>query len=441
MKNVLCLSILVFLAVSTAFAYPLDDYERTGISRLEGYYLSQKTPSGSKSFPAGALLNAKQVKLRLLETDFKLPSVDAAFSRQLAELLGAEASMYGIAIVDLSDLSKPLYAEHNASRQFNPGSVGKIVVALSFLNQLAEMYPNDISARERVLRESEIVADEFIISDSHAVPLWNRTEGLVSFRPLRLGDRGNIWMFLDYMMSASSNASASMVMKHLLLLKHFGASYPPAEEQSNEFFEKTSKLALGRMLRESLDAPIVEYGLNLNELRQGGFFTSRGKQKVPGGRSVSTARELLRYLVLLEQGELVDRFSSLELKRLLYMTQRRIRYASSPALAPAAVYFKSGSLYRCKPEVGFTCKKYHGNVENMMNSVAIVEYPAENPKYFYLVALNSNVLRKNSAVTHQTIATKIQRLIEKRHFSPSSNSEDRKPRVNRSEQKPADPTL
>ena len=80
MKNVLCLSILVFLAVSTAFAYPLDDYERTGISRLEGYYLSQKTPSGSKSFPAGALLNAKQVKLRLLETDFKLPSVDAAFS-------------------------------------------------------------------------------------------------------------------------------------------------------------------------------------------------------------------------------------------------------------------------------------------------------------------------------------------------------------------------
>ncbi len=67
-------------------------------------------------------------------------------------------------------------------------------------------------------------------------------------------------------------------------------------------------------------------------------------------------------------------------KRLIYMTQRRIRYASSPALNDAAVYFKSGSLYRCKPEEGFVCRKYEGNVENLMNSVAIVESPAGEPR-------------------------------------------------------------
>ena len=85
------------------------------------------------------------------------------------------------------------------------------------------------------------------------------------------------------------------------------------------------------------------------------------------------------FLLLLEQGKIVDQFSSREIKRLIYMTQRRIRYASSPALKNAAVYFKSGSLYKCKPDPKFKCGKYRGNVRNLMNSVAIVEYPADDP--------------------------------------------------------------
>jgi len=39
------------------------------------------------------------------------------------------------------------------------------------------------------------------------------------------------------------------------------------------------------------------------------------------------------------------------------MTQRRIRYASHPALYSYAVYFKSGSLYSCQPEPDFVCKQ------------------------------------------------------------------------------------
>ena len=112
---------------------------------------------------------------------------------------------------------------------------------------------------------------------------------------------------------------------------------------------------------------------------------------------------LLRILL----GSLI--IGSLELKKLMYMTARRIRYASSPDLAKAAVYFKSGSLYKCKPEPGFTCKKYMGNVDNYMNSVAIVEQPDGR---VYLVALMSNVLKKNSAVDHQTIASQIDRILK-----------------------------
>ena len=154
-------------------------------------------------------------------------------------------------------------------------------------------------------------------------------------------------------------------------------------------------------------------------MRQGSFFTAEGKRRVPGpGSSYGTARELMRYILRMEQGRLVDEFSSREIKRLLYMTERRIRYASSPALRDAAVYFKSGSLYACKKEEGFTCGKYRGNVRNYMNSVAIIESPAGDTRLDYMVTLISNVLRKNSAVDHQTLATRIHRLIQAAHPLP-----------------------
>ena len=143
---------------------------------------------------------------------------------------------------------------------------------------------------------------------------------------------------------------------------------------------------------------------------------------MPGTTSYADARELLRFALRMEQGRLVDAFSSREIKRLLYMTQRRIRYASAPALKHAAVYFKSGSLYRCQPEEGFVCKKYHGNVENRMNSLAVVESPAGEPRLYYVVAVMSNVLRRNSAVEHQTLATRIHRLIESMHPAPQPES-------------------
>jgi hypothetical protein len=97
------------------------------------------------------------------------------------------------------------------------------------------------------------------------------------------------------------------------------------------------------------------------------------------------------------------------------VTERRIRYASAPSLSEAAVYFKSGSLFSCAPEPGFTCRQYMGNVRNYMNSIAIVEAPARERKLYYMVALISNILRKNSAADHQALAAQIHRLIGGAH--------------------------
>jgi hypothetical protein len=113
----------------------------------------------------------------------------------------------------------------------------------------------------------------------------------------------------------------------------------------------------------------------------------------------------------MEQGRLVDAWSSRQLKRLLYMTERRIRYASAAALQDAAVYFKSGSLYKCKEEPGFRCTTYRGNVINYMNSAAIVEQDFGSRKLHYIVIVISNVLRINSAKEHQSLGAGIHALI------------------------------
>jgi len=91
--------------------------------------------------------------------------------------------------------------------------------------------------------------------------------------------------------------------------------------------------------------------------------------------------------------------------------QLRERCANDFVLTPllkAAVYFKSGSLFECRPEPGYHCGQYRGNLTNLMHSVAIVE----SGKKIYLVAMMSNVLKVNSAVEHQTIAGEIERLIQ-----------------------------
>ena len=405
---------IALTVAATCGAYPLDGYGFTGIARLEGYRLAMEGKVRAPKQPPGALLSLDQVDLRLQGiTDFEIPPADAEFVAQVQKLLGDEADRYAIAVLDLSNLEQPRYAEHRSSARANPGSVGKILIALGVFQALADLYPDNIDQRLNLLRNTMVIADEFIQSDHHVVPVWQPGNSRVRYPKIKIGDQASLWTYLDWMLSASSNAAASMVLKHLMLLVHYGPAYPVSETEAQQFFKTTSKKELAALLSRALQDPVVRNGLDLKKLRQGSFFTWKGKRLVPGTTSYATPHELLRWLLKLEQGQLVDAFSSREIKRMLYMTQRRIRYASAPALAAAAVYFKSGSLYKCKEEPGFECKKYHGNVINMLNSVAIIEAPAVERQLFYMVVVMSNVLRKNSAVVHQTLATRIHRMLEK----------------------------
>lgn len=407
------------MVVQHVQAYPLFGSEETGIRRLEAARLVQQGDVRGSKQPVGALLSLDKVDLRLSDNKhFELPERDESFTRKVKRFLAGNLSRYSISVLDLSDLDNPKYAEHSGEKRRNPGSVGKIMVATGLFQALAYAYPDDIEARKNVLRDTVVTADQFIISDHHTVRFWDPEKNRVRRRPLRKGDQGSLWEYLDWMLSASSNAAASMVMKQAMLIRHFGKEYPVTDEESDQFFRETSRKELTLLLAETIQAPLIRNGVDVEKLRQGSFFTWKGKQLVPGTNSYGTTRELMNLMLKIEQGVLVDDFSSREIKRMLYMTERRIRYASHPALKDSAVYFKSGSLYKCgeDPDPEFVCKKYHGNIMNLMNSVAIIETSKEGKDLHYIVTLTSNILRKNSAVAHQTLAMRIHRLIERMHL-------------------------
>jgi hypothetical protein len=399
-----------------ALAYPLDGYDYTGIYRLKAQRMVQTGKAKGKKRPPGELLPLKDVQLRLLDhRGLELPPPDPKLTAAVRRLLGPEADRYGIALLDLSDINAPRYAEVNGLQRQNPGSVGKIMVALGIFQVLADIHPDDIKARERILRETIITADIYSVYDHHTVMKSDPKTGRVWREPIKQGDRASMWTYLDWMMSPSSNSAAAMLEKQLILMKYFGKNYPPSPEEEARFVEETNYNSRGKIFASAIQDPVTRNGLDLRYLRQGSFFTHQGKKRVAGTSSYATARELTRFMLKLEQGKLVDEWSSREIKRLMYVTERRIRYGSSGVLRQSAVYFKSGSLYSCEPEPGFTCKKYHGNKRNYMNSIAMIESPAGQNRLYYLVSVVSNVLRKNSAQDHRDLARAIQGHLLRKH--------------------------
>jgi hypothetical protein len=415
------LAIVLLLAPLAGNAWPLDGYPETGIRRVEGSRLANDGKVRDVTQPPGALLPTPAVDLRLLgHRNLNLPAPDPAFTAQIVKLLGAEADRYGIAVLDLTDPARPRYAEHRGDYQQNVGSVGKLVVATALFQALADTWPNDLARRTSVLKNTRVTADAFAHWDHHTIRLFDPATNTLKRRPVQDGDRGSLYEWLDWMLSVSSNSAASMVMREAMLIRQFGTRYPLPDAEIERFFRDTPQRELTALFDRTFVEPLSRNGFDVAMLRQGSFFTAEGKRLVQGvGNSYGTARALMELVLRMEQGRLVDEWSSRQVKRLLYMTERRIRYASSPALANSAVYFKSGSLYDCEPEPGFNCGPYRGNARNYMNSVAIVESPANGRRVHYAVTLISNVLRKNSAATHQALATEIHRLIEEMDAAPT----------------------
>jgi hypothetical protein len=412
----LCLGLVGLLAAASTLPYPIDGgYARTGIRRLLYLERVQKGVIEGDLPPEGARKSIHDIKLHLTDADSidAAPAPDETLQRRLRRLFADRDDSYGITVFDVTPGASPRYAELRPNHRYQPGSVGKLAIATGFFSELRRLYPESPHQRRMLLKKHMVKAGDWIISDHHTIPIFDPETNAYTRRRPRPSDVFSLYEWLDFMLSPSSNAAASVVWKEATLMRAFGDAYPVSAEREQQFFEKTSADSLGRIAFRAVHEPLADVGISRDLWRLGSFFTHTASRRidVPGG-SMGTPKGLMRWMIRLEQGRIVDEWSSLELKRLIYMTGRRIRYASAPTLRDDAVYFKSGSLYSCEEEDGFTCKPYAGNRFNYMNSIAIIETADGR---VYMVAMMSNKLRKNAAVEHQSLATFIERMVADLH--------------------------
>lgn len=419
MKKIVIVLVLVLIcsAFTTATFYPIDGYEHTGIKRLKRLELIKSGEIVEKqTLPEGAFKSYLDIKLNLKEKAsdslhcfFK---ENDAFQKEISSLFRGLDKSYSLTVMDITDLNNIRYAHRNETSGYQPGSVGKLAVLIGLFNQLSKIYPDDFDKRIQLLKTKVVKAGVWGLTDEHTIPIYNiETKKLVK-RQVIANDTFTLFEWADHMLSVSNNGAASIVWREVLLMQAFGEKYPElTEEDALTYFKTTEKKVLTDLGNDVVNLPLRDLGITADEWRLGSFFT-RGANTYVGdkGGSIGTPFGVMKFLVQLEQGNVIDAESSLEMKRLMYMTDRRIRYAQAPALKEAAVYFKSGSLYKCDRSNGQVCGKYMGNVQNFMNSVAIVEHP---DKTTYMVVLMTNVLGKNSATDHMNLAANIDKLIKK----------------------------
>lgn len=407
----------VLLLLLIAFIYPIDGYERTGIKRLKRLELIQLGEIKTTTpLPAGALKSWEDINLQL--TTLRTDSVTSFFKeddklqKEISTLFRGLDKSYSLSILDISDPANVRYAHRNETLGYQPGSVGKLAVLVALFTQLQNIYPDSWEDRIALLKNKSVKAGVWGLTDEHTVPIYNIEKNTLVKRQVIASDVFTLYEWVDHMLSVSNNGAASIVWREALLMAAFGSAYPElTEEQAMAYFKETPKKELTDLGNDVVNLPLRALGITTDEWRLGSFFTKGANTYVGDkGGSIGTPLGLMKFLVMLEQGNVVDEASSLEMKRLMYMTDRRIRYAQAPALKEAAVYFKSGSLYKCDRSNGEACGKYEGNVQNFMNSVIIVEHP-DNCKY--MVVLMSNVLRKNSASDHMYLASAIDKMIRK----------------------------
>ena len=401
---------VLFIPERSAEAYPiLGGVELTDIRRLVRL---QRMDSAQlvRTLPWGGRHGIDYVRLNLMDRplDSNLVSRSAELEEELEGLIPNRGRAYSLAIMDITPGREPRYLERNAELGYQPGSVGKLAVITALMCELENVYVDDVEKRWELLRRKVVRGGRFAVYDHHTIPNYDPETDKYYRSRVNEAHEFTVYEWIDHMLSVSNNGAASVVWREALLMRVFGPKYPElTQEEADAYFRETDRTRLRDLGESVVNDPLRDMGIGHDEWRLGTMFT-RGASGVvpPKGGSIGTPRGLMKWLTALESGRVIDAPSSLEIKRLMYMTDRRIRYAHAPVLDSAAVYFKSGSLYGCI--AGTSCGKYRGNRMNYMNSVCIVEQP-DGARY--LVALMTNVLSRNSAYDHQLLATRIDRLI------------------------------
>ena len=416
LKTTCTLALICLFFLPEMTAYPIDGYWTTGIRRLLRLELMMKGElDGRNKLNPGSTRKLADIDLLLCGRPVRkelttLPEPDSLLQSQLDDLMQRMNPNYSITVLDLTPGEEPVYAARKEERGYQPGSVGKLAVLTGFFTELEKVYPNSFKKQQQLMKNKYVKGGKFAVYDHHTVPFFDTITYDFKKRTVVESDVFSLYEWADHMTSVSNNGAASIVWREAMLMRIFGEDYPGlTDEQSEAFFKETPRDSLARVANRVVNNPLRDLGISEDEWRLGSMFT-RGASGIvpPMGGSIGTPLGLMKWMLALERGDIISYESSLEMKRLIYMSDRRIRYARAEVLDSAAVYFKSGSLYSFLD--GTPRKKYAGTRYNYMNSVAIVEHKDGTS---YLVAMESNVLQKNSAYDHYILATRIDGMLRK----------------------------
>ncbi|RZS92018.1 serine hydrolase [Aquimarina brevivitae] len=408
------LMVILFTSFSTEHHYPIDGYTHSGIKRLKRLQLAKEGKLPDPGLPPGAYKSINDIRLHLRaearDSVSKILTVDKELQQRINTLLPKLHKSYSITILDITNPQHTRYAQQNETAGYQPGSVGKLAVITALFEQLKTIYPKSWEKRVALLKNKKVKGGNWVLTDEHTIPVFDTVSNTLVKRQAVASDVFSLFEWADHTLSVSNNGAASVVWREALLMAAFKDKYPElTQEQADAYFKNTPKKDITDLAIAVVNEPLRTLGISQDEWRLGSFFT-RGANTYVGdkGGSIGTPLGLMKWMLQLEQGKVIDQQSSLEIKRLMYMTDRRIRYAQAPELKEAAVYFKSGSLYKCDKTKDAACGKYKGNVYNYMNSVAIIEHKDGTT---YMVCLMSNVLSKNSASEHLALASRIDKII------------------------------
>ena len=413
-KSIILLGLFLLTALTELAAYPIDGYLLTGIRRL--LYLEKVESEEIKDKKAipGATKTMEEVQLNLYGTPrgyklHDLPAIDPDLQKELKKIFPSLDESYSLALMEITPGKPVRYAAHKEERGYQPGSVGKLAVLTAIFCELENLFPNSFEKRRELLKSRMITGGKFAVYDHHTVPVYDTETNKRVKRKVTQKDVFSLYEWIDHMVSVSNNGAASVVWREAILMRAFNDKYLSLQQvEIDSFFEKSNRKELADLAIHVVHEPLRSLGITEDEWRLGKMFTSGASGIVPPkGGSIGTPKALMKWFLALERGSINDPQTSLEMKRLLYMTDRRIRYGSDKSLRKSGLYFKSGSLYKCDKEKDPNCKKYAGNVYNYMNSVAIVERPDST---VYMVALMTNVLGRNSAWDHRVLAGKVDNL-------------------------------
>jgi hypothetical protein len=268
----------------------------------------------------------------------------------------------------------------------------------------------------------------------------------VAYRKIRTGDTFTLWEWLDHALSASNNAAASTVWREATLMKLLGDEYPPAS-YDEALWARWDKERMTAASFDVVNEPLIDAGIDPEVLRLRLYFTRGANRHITPASCGATPFSLVRWMVRVEQGRMVDAFSSLELKKMLYLTRRRVRYLYTRKLDDFGAFFKSGSLYRFSPDAERI--QYQGDIINVLNALveidttpaiepvvevvagdgaakeasrpgaaptpaAVTDPAPAKPPYVYIVAVMSNELKRNAALDHAKLAEAIHEFITAR---------------------------